>query len=72
MTFGGLQVDDIHTVYRRMVDAGVKFHTAPKHSGGPQTDGAKKIGFISTYGRDHFGNVFELIEINIDSAIQGL
>jgi len=71
-THFGLQVDDIHSVYRRMVEAGLRFHTAPKHCGGPETDGARKLGFISTYGRDYFGNVFELIEINAESAIQGL
>jgi catechol 2,3-dioxygenase-like lactoylglutathione lyase family enzyme len=71
-THFGLQVDDIQTVYERMTAAGVRFHCAPKHCGGPQMDGAKKLGFISTYGRDYFGNVFELIEINADSAIQAL
>jgi catechol 2,3-dioxygenase-like lactoylglutathione lyase family enzyme len=71
-THFGLQVDDINAVYERMVAAGVRFHTAPKHCGGPETDGVRKLGFISTYGRDYFGNVFELIEINAGSAIQAL
>jgi catechol 2,3-dioxygenase-like lactoylglutathione lyase family enzyme len=67
-----LQVDDIHAVFERMLAAGIKFHTAPKHGGGPATDGANKLGFMATYGRDYFGNVFELIEINEASAIQAL
>jgi catechol 2,3-dioxygenase-like lactoylglutathione lyase family enzyme len=67
-----LQVDDIHAVYERMLAAGIKFHTAPKHGGGPQSEGADKLGFMATYGRDFFGNVFELIEINAASAIPAL
>lgn len=35
-------------------------------------DGAKKVGFLATYGRDYFGNIFELIEINSASAIAPL
>jgi glyoxylase I family protein len=71
-THFALQVDDIQSVYERMVDAGIRFHTSPKHSGGPARDGATKLGFISTYGRDFFGNVFELLEINSGSAIAAL
>jgi catechol 2,3-dioxygenase-like lactoylglutathione lyase family enzyme len=66
-----LEVDDILAVYERMLAAGIRFHTAPKH-GGPATDGANKLGFLATYGRDYFGNVFELIEINASSAIPAL
>jgi catechol 2,3-dioxygenase-like lactoylglutathione lyase family enzyme len=72
-TFGythfALQVDDIQAVYGRMLAAGLTFHTPPRHSGGPATDGERKLGFISTYGRDFFGNVFELLQINEESAI---
>jgi len=71
-THFGLQVADIDAVYKRMLAAGVTFHTAPKHSGGPEVDGERKLGFKSTYGRDFFGNVFELIEINEGSAIASL
>jgi hypothetical protein len=35
-------------------------------------DANGKIGFISTDGREFFGNVFELIEINSGSAIHAL
>jgi catechol 2,3-dioxygenase-like lactoylglutathione lyase family enzyme len=71
-THFGLQVEDIDAVYQRMLKAGVTFHTPPRHSGGPETDGRRKLGFKSTYGRDFFGNVFELIEINEASAIAAL
>jgi glyoxylase I family protein len=67
-----LQVDDIDAVYQRMLAAGIKFHTTPKHGGGPELDGGKKAGFLATYGRDYFGNIFELIEINSASAIAPL
>jgi catechol 2,3-dioxygenase-like lactoylglutathione lyase family enzyme len=71
-THFGLQVDDIEAVYERMLAAGITFHTPPKHGGGPEADGSGKVGFIATYGRDFFGNVFELIEINRASAIPAL
>jgi hypothetical protein len=35
-------------------------------------EGGRKLGFRSTYGRDDFSNVFELIEINENSAIHAL
>lgn len=65
-THVALQVEDIQSVYDRMVAAGITFHTPPKHMG---PEGEREAGFISTYGRDFFGNVFELIEINADSPI---
>lgn len=68
-THFGLQVEDIQSVYDRMVAAGLTFHTPPKHMG-PDED--RETGFISTYGRDFFGNVFELIEINADSPVPPL
>lgn len=71
-THFGLQVADIDAVYQRMLKAGITFHTPPKHSGGPEEEGGRKLGFKSTYGRDYFGNVFELLEINEGSAIQAL
>ncbi len=67
-----LQVDDIQGVYERMLAAGLTFHTPPQHSGEPVTENGRKRGFLATYGRDFFGNVFELIEINEESTIAGL
>lgn len=46
-------VEDVDAAYRRMVDAGVRFHCPP------QDFGAAK----ATYGRDPDGNVFELQEL---------
>ena len=46
-------VDDIEGVYRRMVDAGVRFHCPPQDFGGAK----------ATYGRDPDGNVFELQQL---------
>lgn len=71
-THFGLQVDDIDAVYERMLASGVRFHCPPRHSGGPEQADGRKLGFRSTYGRDFFGNVFELIEINEASAIAPL
>lgn len=71
-THFGLQVDDIEAVYQRMRAAGISFHTPPRHSGGAETESGRKVGFKSTYGRDFFGNVFELIEINEGSGIRPL
>jgi catechol 2,3-dioxygenase-like lactoylglutathione lyase family enzyme len=71
-THFGLQVADIDAVYQRMLAAGIRFHVPPRHSGGAETENGEKVGFWSTYGRDFFGNVFELIEINRDSAIMPL
>lgn len=67
-----VQVEDIDAVYDRMRAAGIRFHCPPKHSGGASMDGGPKLGFRATYGRDFFGNVFELIEINEESAIAPL
>ena len=49
-----LAVDGIEHEYTRLLDAGVRFHTAPGPKGPMQT----------TYGRDPDGNVFELIEFS--------
>lgn len=65
-----LQVADIQAVYARLVEAGIRFHTPPQ--GGDVDAEGRKTGFIATYGRDFFGNVFELIEINADSDIRPL
>lgn len=65
-----LQVDDIEAVHKRLLEAGIKFHTAPEPVA---LDAAgNKEGFSATYGRDFFGNVFEIIEINDGAEIQAL
>jgi catechol 2,3-dioxygenase-like lactoylglutathione lyase family enzyme len=66
-----LQVADIQAVYDRMLAAGIRFHCPPQHSGSVDADG-RKSGFLATYGRDFFGNVFELIEIHHDTAVAAL
>ncbi|MFS0736750.1 VOC family protein [Sphingomonas sp. 1P06PA] len=70
-THFAIQVDDIDAVHERMVAAGIRFHVPPPPGGPDDTDGAK-TGMRATYGRDFFGNVFELIEMNRDSAIAPL
>lgn len=47
-----LQVQDIHTEYERLRQAGMRFHCPPQ---------AQDTGFV-TYGRDPDGNVVELLE----------
>ena len=54
-----------------MAAAGIRFHVPPPPGGPDDADGGK-TGMRATYGRDFFGNVFELIEINRDSAIAPL
>jgi catechol 2,3-dioxygenase-like lactoylglutathione lyase family enzyme len=71
-THFGLQVEDIDAVYERMLAAGITFHVPPQHSGGPEVVNGRKQGFRSTYGRDFFGNVFELLEINEASPVAPL
>ena len=69
-THFGIQVDDIMEVYNRMLEAGIRFHAAPDMS--PITtdpDGTKR-GYAATYGRDFFGNVFEIMEIYKDDMVQ--
>ena len=71
-THFALQVDDIDATYARLVEAGIRFHCPPQHSGDAERDADGPLGFRATYGRDFFGNVFELIEIGRDSAIAPL
>jgi catechol 2,3-dioxygenase-like lactoylglutathione lyase family enzyme len=69
-THFGLQVRDIQKVYERLTDAGLTFHVAPERL---VTDASgKRVGFSATYGRDFFGNVFEIMEINEGSSIKPL
>lgn len=63
-THMALQVPDIDAVYRRMIAAGIVFHSPPKHFGAPGAEDDPSRGMWATYGRDFFGNVFELLEIN--------
>lgn len=48
-----LDVTDIDGVYKRMLDAGVRFHCPPQDFG----------SIKATYGRDPDGNVFEIQEV---------
>jgi glyoxylase I family protein len=68
-THFAVQVEDIDLVYERMLAAGVRFHVPPA---GKPVPGAPKPAMRATYGRDFFGNVFELIEINQGSPIAPL
>lgn len=68
-THFALQVNDIRAVYERMLAAGIRFHTPPDYSTiTTDAEGAKR-GHSATYGRDFFGNVFEIIEIHPNEEI---
>lgn len=71
-THFAIEVEDIQLVYDRMVEAGIRFHCPPKHAGEAEEVDGRRAGFRATYGRDFFGNVFELIEIGEGSALPGL
>ena len=66
-THFGIQVDDIAAVHERMLAAGLTFHTAPARL--QQDADGGRIGFSATYGRDFFGNVFEIMEIRPGSQM---
>ena len=55
-----LQVTDIQTEYERLKDAGMTFHCEPQVMGKT----------AATYGRDPFGNVIEIYEINDPEVAQ--
>jgi len=57
-----LDVSDIDDVHQRLVDAGMTFHTTPVSSYGVRT----------TYGRDPFGNLIELQQIDDDGLMPRL
>lgn len=59
----GFQVDDIQAIYDKMVAAGLTFHAPPDLSTISTDEHGNKTGFAATYGRDFFGNVFEILEI---------
>ncbi|WP_404480660.1 VOC family protein [Novosphingobium sp. BL-52-GroH] len=69
-THVGFQVDDIQAVYEAMLEAGLTFHTAPDLSTIHVDEDGRKTGFAATYGRDYFGNVFEIMEIHQDDNIR--
>lgn len=71
-THVGFQVDDIQAVYEKMLAAGLTFHAPPDLSTITLDDAGRKIGFAATYGRDFFGNVFEIMEIYPNEAIPPL
>lgn len=60
----GFQVDDIVAVYEKMVEAGLTFNTPPDMSVITRDENGRKQGHAATYGRDFFGNLFELMEIH--------
>lgn len=68
----GFQVDDIQAVYEAMVEAGLTFHTPPDLSRIVVDENGNKTGFAATYGRDYFGNIFEIMEIHQDAEIQSI
>jgi catechol 2,3-dioxygenase-like lactoylglutathione lyase family enzyme len=68
-THFALQVDDIRAVYDRMLAAGIRFHAPPEYSHISVGEDGTKRGFTSTYGRDFFGNVFEIMEIHTNDEI---
>lgn len=63
-THFALQVSDIAAVYERMLAAGIRFHTPPDLSTITTAADGSRRGYCATYGRDFFGNVFEIIEIH--------
>ncbi len=69
-THVGFEVDDIQATYDRMIAAGLTFHTPPDLSTIITNENGEKSGFSATYGRDFFGNVFEILEIHDNDAIK--
>lgn len=68
----GFQVDDIQAVYERMVAAGLEFNTPPDLSVIETDEHGNKTGHAATYGRDFFGNLFEIMEIHPNVSIPPL
>ena len=69
-THFGMQVKDIQKVYDRLTEAGLTFHVAPDRM--VTNEKGERVGFSATYGRDFFGNVFEIMEIREGASIQPL
>lgn len=68
----GFQVDDIAAVYEKMVAAGLTFHAPPDLSVFSEDEVGNRVGYAATYGRDFFGNVFEIMEIHRNEGIPRL
>lgn len=71
-THVGFQVSDVKATYDRMIEAGLRFHAPPDLSTIETDDQGRKSGFAATYGRDFFGNVFEILEIHPNENIKPL
>lgn len=69
-THFALQVDDIQTVYQRLLNAGIRVHTPPSMDGITVDADGNKHGYAATYCRDYFGNAFEIMEIHESEAIK--
>jgi catechol 2,3-dioxygenase-like lactoylglutathione lyase family enzyme len=69
-THFALQVDDIKATYERMLAAGIRFHAPPAYETIVTAADGSKSGYSATYGRDFFGNVFEIMEIHADDTIK--
>lgn len=69
-THFALQVEDIAAVYERMRAAGIRFHTPPDLTTITIDADGRKRGYCATYGRDFFGNVFEVMEIHDNGDIK--
>ena len=50
----GFEVEDIHSAYQFLEQAGVQWHHTPVEAG---------EGYLMTYGRDPFGNVIEIQQL---------
>jgi len=66
------QVDDIQAVYDKMVAAGLTFHAPPDVSVIARDENGAPTGHAATYGRDFFGNIFEIMEIYPNDSIPPL
>lgn len=56
------EVDDIHALYERLLDEGVRFHCPPQN--------LEEMGTV-TYARDPDGNIVELVEY-VDGGAESL
>ncbi len=63
-THFALQVDDIQSMYQRLLTAGIRVHAPPSMEGISVSEDGTKRGYAATYCRDWFGNVFEIMEIH--------
>ena len=68
----GFQVDDIQAVHDKMVPAGLTFHSPPDLSVITLDEQGRKMGHAATYGRDFFGNIFEIMEIHPNDYVEPL